>query len=98
MKVIRITCSIRQDQELHVESLNNCISELKQQAYDQRLALQDAQYGFVESRREQVRVQEEISMKEKVIRNTEIRDVREMGESKKAQELPSRLGLSAKIK
>ena len=43
-------------QELHVESLNKCISELQQQAYVQRLELQDARYGFVESRREQVRL------------------------------------------
>ena len=36
----------------------------KRQTEEQRLALQDAQYGFVESRREQVRHQEELSMKE----------------------------------
>ena len=41
-------------QELHVESLNKCIGELQRQTEEQRLALQDAQYGFVESRREQV--------------------------------------------
>ena len=36
-------------QELDVESLNKYISELQQETYDQRLAAQDAQYGFVES-------------------------------------------------
>ena len=46
-------------QELHVESLNKCISELLRQTEEQRLAVQDAQYGFVESRREQVRLQED---------------------------------------
>ena len=50
------------------------------------MALQDAQYGFVESRREHVRLQEELSMKEKVLRNTQIRNMQEMGESKRAQE------------
>ena len=45
-------------QELHVESLNKCIGELQRQTEEQRLALQDAQYGFVESRREQVRLEE----------------------------------------
>ena len=65
-------------QELHVESLNKCIGELQRQTEEQRLALQDAQYGFVESRREQVRLQEELSMKEKVLRNTQIRNVHEM--------------------
>ena len=44
---------------------NKCIAELQRQTEEQRLALQDAQYGFVESRREQVRLQEELSMKEK---------------------------------
>ena len=52
-------------QELHVESLNKCIGELQRHTEEQRLALQDAQYGFVESRREQARLQEELSMKEK---------------------------------
>ena len=51
-------------QELHDESLNKCIDELQRQTEEQRLALQDGRYGFVESRREQVRLQEELSMKE----------------------------------
>ena len=53
----------------------------------QRLALQDAQYGFVESKIEQVRLQEELSMREKVLRNTQIRNMHEMGEMKRPQEL-----------
>ena len=73
-------------QELHVESLNKCIGELQRQTEEQRLALQDAQYGFVECRREQVRLQEELSMKEKVLRNTQIRNLHEMGEVKRTQE------------
>ena len=74
-------------QEHHVESLNKCIGELQRQTEEQRLALQDAQYGFVESRREQVRLQEELSMKEKVLRNTLIRNMHEMREIQRAQEL-----------
>ena len=42
--------------------------------------------GFVESRREQVRLQEEVSMQEKVLRNAQIRNMHEMGEMKRAQE------------
>ena len=45
-------------QEHQVGSLNNCISELQQQAYAQRLEFQDAQHGYIESRREQVRLQD----------------------------------------
>ena len=71
-------------QELHVESLNKCIGDLQRQTEEQRLALHDAQYGFVEPTREQVRLQEELSMKEKVLRNTQIRNMRKMGENKGA--------------
>ena len=62
------------------------ISELQQQAYAQRLELQDAQHGYIESRREQVRPQEELSMKEKVLRDTKIQSMHEMGEMKRAQQ------------
>ena len=52
-----------------------------------RLELQDAQHGYIESRREQVRLQEELSLKEKVLRDTQIRSTHDMGEMKRAQEL-----------
>ena len=42
-------------QEHQVGSLNDCISDLQQQAYAQRLELHDAQHGYVVSRRERVR-------------------------------------------
>ena len=38
-------------QEYTVESLNTCIRELQQQSYAQRLELEDAHLGYVESRR-----------------------------------------------
>ena len=66
-------------QEHQVGSLNHCISELQQHACAQRLEEQDAQHGYIESRREQVRQQEELSMKEKVLRGTLIRSMHEMG-------------------
>ena len=53
-------------QEHQVGALDNCIEELQQQAYAQRLELEDAQHGNIESRREQSRLREESSMKEKV--------------------------------
>ena len=74
-------------QEPQVGSLNNCISELKQQAYAQRLDLENSHHGHVESRREQFRLQEELSMKETALRETQIRNMHEMGEMKRAQEL-----------
>ena len=39
------------------------------------------------NRREQCRLQEELSMKEKVLRETQIRNFHEMGEMKRGQEL-----------
>ena len=74
-------------QEQNVESLNNCTSELQQQAYAQKMELQDAHHGDIASRREQVRLQEELVMKEKALRETQIRSMHDMGEMKRVQEL-----------
>ena len=70
-----------------MESLNNCVSELQQQAYAERLELEDTHHGYVESRREQVQLQEELIIKEKALRYTQIRSVHEMEELKRAQDL-----------
>ena len=55
--------------------------------YAQRLELQDAHHGYFESRREQFRLQEELSMKEKALRLKQMRNIHEMGDMKRAQEL-----------
>ena len=70
------------------KNLEKKITELlsPRQTEEQRLALQDAQYGFVEFTREQVRLQEELSVKEKVLRNTQIRNMHEMGQIQTAPE------------
>ena len=47
-----------------LEPPHSRISELQQQAYAQGLELQYARHGYVESRREQVCLHEELSMKE----------------------------------
>ena len=59
---------------------------LQQQAYAQRLELEDAHLGDVESRREQVRLQEEMVMKKKALPDTQIGSIHEIGELKRAQE------------
>ena len=51
--------------ELHVDSLNKSIDDLLKRTEAQNRALQDVQNEFVESRREQTRLQEELSRKEK---------------------------------
>ena len=48
-----------------MDSLNTCIRELQRQTRAQRLALDDAHCGYEESRREQVRLQEELVTREK---------------------------------
>ena len=73
-------------QEHKVESLNTCINELQQQTYAQRLELDVVHFGYEESRREQFRLQEELVMKEKALRDTQIRSFHEMEELKRAQE------------
>ena len=62
------------------------ISELQQHAYSRILELQDAQHGFLESRPEQVRLQEKLPVKEKFLRDTRIRSMHDMGEITRAQE------------
>ena len=74
-------------QEHQVGSPTICISELQQPAHAQRLEFQDAQHGYIESRREQARLQEELSMKEELLQETPIRYIHELGEMKRAQEL-----------
>ena len=74
-------------QEYNVESLNTCISELQQQTYAQRLELEDAHHGYVESLRDQVRLHEESVMKERALRDTQIGRIHGMGELRRAQEL-----------
>ena len=77
----RIICLIKQDlnelmrQEHQVGSRDNCIEELQQQAYTQRLELEVAQHGNIESRQEQTTLQEELTVTEKVFRKTQIRNV-----------------------
>ena len=63
-------------QDHRVGSLNSCIDELQQQAYAQKLELQDAHHGFFEPRKEQSRLQE-----------AQIRNMHEMGEMERAQEI-----------
>ena len=64
-------------QEHKVESLNTCIRELQRQAHSQWLELDDAHYGN----------EEELDLREKALRDTRIRGIHEMEESRRVQEL-----------
>ena len=74
-------------QEHQLGSLNNCINDLQQQGYAQRLELEDAHHGYIESRREQARLREELSMKGKVLRDDQIRSMHEMGQIRSMHEM-----------
>ena len=74
-------------QEHQVQSLNDCISEFQQQTLCSRIGIIGRTTRYIESRREQVRLQEELSLKEKVLRDTQIRSMHKMGEMERAQEL-----------
>ena len=71
--------------ELHVESLDRCIGDLQKRTEAQSRELQDVQSEFVESRREQTQLQEELLRKEKALRDTQIRSMHEMGEMKSSR-------------
>ena len=77
--------SVLAKRELHVEYLNKCIDDLQKRTEVQDRALQEVQNEFVESRREQTRLQEELLRNEKVLRDTQIRRKHEMGKMKKAR-------------
>ena len=64
--------------EHQVGYLANCIDELQQQPYSSRFELEDAHHGCIESRQEQARLQEELTITEKVFRKTQIRNIHEM--------------------
>ena len=67
----KIICLIKQDlnelvwQKHQVGSVDNCIEELQHQANSQKFELQDTQHGNIGSRKEQSRMREKSSMKEK---------------------------------
>ena len=68
-------------------SLNTCTRELQRQAYSQLLGLDDAICGYEESQREQVRLEEELALGEKAHRNICIRNIHEMEELRRVQDV-----------
>ena len=91
-KEIRITCSIKQDQIWRSKNFMSSPSisasvkyNNKRRSIDWRCRTHNA--DFVESRREPVRLQEELSMKEKGSpRYSNTRNIHEMGEMNRAVE------------
>ena len=53
-----------------MESLNTCMGEFQRQICSQRLELEDAHIGYEESQREQLRLQEELVMRDSTSRQS----------------------------
>ena len=62
-----------------------CIDDLQKRTEAQSGALQDVHNEFVESRREQARLQEELGRKENALRATQIQSVHELEKMKRAE-------------
>ena len=74
-------------QECKVDSLNTCIRVFQRQVHSNRLELDDVNCGYEEFRREQVRLEEELALRETALRNTRISNIHEMEELRRAQEM-----------
>ena len=72
-------------QECKVDTLDT--RELQRQAYSNRLETDCVNYGYEESRREQARLHEELAQRGKSLRETRIRNINEVEELKRAQEM-----------
>ena len=73
--------------ECKADTLNTCIGELQRQAHSNRLELDCVNCGCEESRREQARLHEELAQREKALRDTRIRNIHEVEELKRPQEM-----------
>ena len=81
----KIICLIRQGLKLWSRNikwnlLTICIDERQQQAYAQRLELEDAHHRFFRNSKRTISPTRKLSMKDKALRETQIRNMHEMGE------------------
>ena len=92
LKETRITCSIRRDQTCRSKSFMSGPSTSASVNYNDKRKSKDWRYkthntDLLSPGENKLDYKEELSMKEKVLRNTQIRKMHEMGEMKRAQEL-----------
>ena len=67
-------------QECKVDTLSICIREFQRQAHPNRLEIYCASQGNEESRTEQARLHEDLAQRERVLRDTRIRNIHEVEE------------------
>ena len=74
-------------QECKVDTLDTCVREFQRQAHSNRLEMDNANYGYGESRRERTRHHEDLAQREKALRDTRMRNMQNVEELKKAKEM-----------
>ena len=74
-------------QECKVDTLHTCILVFRRQAHSNRLEMDYVNYGYEETRREEARLHEDLAQREKALRDTRIRNIHEVEEMKRAQEM-----------
>ena len=73
--------------ESRADYLDSCVRDLQRELDCSRLEIYYANQCSEESRKEQPRLHEELAQQERVLRETQIRSIHEVGELKRAQEM-----------
>ena len=74
-------------QECRADFLDSSVRDLQRRVDSNRLEIYCTNQGNEESRKEQVRLHEELAQRKRVLRETQIRSIHEVGELKRAQEM-----------
>ena len=74
-------------QECRADFLDSSVRDLQRPLDSNRLEIYCTNQGYEESRKEQARLHEELPQRKRVLRETEIRSIHEVGEMKKVQEM-----------
>ena len=73
--------------ESRADFLDNSVRDLHRQLDSHRLGIHCTNQGHEESRKGQARLHEELTQRERVLRETQIRSIHELGELKRPQEM-----------
>ena len=74
-------------QECRADFLDSSVRDLQRQLDSNRMEVYGTNQGYDESREEQARLHEESAQRERLLRETQIRSIPEVGELKRAQEM-----------
>ena len=74
-------------QECRTEFLDSSVRDLQRQLDSNRVEIYCTNRGNEESRKEKARLHGELAQRQRVLRDTQIRSIHEMGKLRRAQEL-----------